>query len=87
MMTSPRLRGPATIPTPRSIRLVRVPATARMVSASSPREKCTAQAEPNPSASARTTCSTTSPGAIRLPMTSSPTPAAIRMLTCPPAPK
>src|SRR6202050_1913227 len=68
------------MPTPRSIRLVRVPATASRPSASRPREKCTVQAEPNPSASARTTCSTTSDGGIRVPVTSPPTPAAIRML-------
>src|ERR1700733_3924821 len=65
------------MPTPRSIRLVRVPATASTLRASTPREKWTAQADPNPSASAATTSPTMSCGRIGVPSTSLPAPIAI----------
>ena len=67
-----------TIPTPSAIRSVTDPATASVVSASTPREKCVHHAEPNPAASAARTSSTISGGAIGAPRTSPPTPIAIR---------
>src|ERR1700733_9184105 len=74
------------MPTPRSIRLVRVPATASTLSASTPREKWTVQADPNPSASAATTSPTMSCGRIGVPSTSPPAPIEIRSPAASPRP-
>ena len=68
-----------TIPTPRSIWLVWVPATASTPSALTPREKCTVQADRNPSASAATTSATMSCGRTGVPSTSPPALIAIRI--------